>query len=152
MGKLTDVKAVVFMVTGAIGGTISMALGGFDKMLQALLIFMLVDYITGLMVAFVFKNSPKTNSGAGSSKAGFKGLAKKAVILMLVMCMVQADKVLGISILRNAAVVGFIVNELVSIVENAGLCGLTLPETFNKALDLLQNKSKSDNQSNNESD
>ena len=147
MGKLTDVKAIVFMVTGAIGGTISMALGGFDKMLQALLIFMLVDYITGLMVAFVFKNSPKTNSGAGSSKAGFKGLAKKAVILMLVMCMVQADKVLGISILRNAAVVGFIVNELVSIVENAGLCGLTLPETFNKALDLLQNKSKSDNQS-----
>ena len=147
MEKLTDVKAVVFMVTGAIGGTISMALGGFDKMLQALLIFMLVDYITGLMVAFVFKNSPKTESGAGSSKAGFKGLAKKAVILMLVMCMVQADKVLGISILRNAAVVGFIVNELVSIVENAGLCGLTLPETFNKALDLLQNKSKSDNQS-----
>ena len=147
MEKLTDVKAIVFMVTGAIGGTISMALGGFDKMLQALLIFMLVDYITRLMVAFVFKNSPKTNSGAGSSKAGFKGLAKKAVILMLVMCMVQADKVLGISILRNAAVVGFIVNELVSIVENAGLCGLTLPETFNKALDLLQNKSKSDNQS-----
>ena len=147
MEKLTDVKAIVFMVTGAIGGTISMALGGFDKMLQALLIFMLVDYITGLMVAFVFKNSPKTNSGAGSSKAGFKGLAKKAVILMLVMCMVQADKVLGISILRNAAVVGFIVNELISIVENAGLCGLTLPETFNKALDLLQNKSKSENQS-----
>ena len=145
MGKLTDVKAVVFMVTGAIGGTISMALGGFDKMLQALLIFMLVDYITGLMVAFVFKNSPKTNSGAGSSKAGFKGLAKKAVILMLVMCMVQADKVLGISILRNAAVVGFIVNELVSIVENAGLCGLTLPETFKKALDLLQSKGKDDN-------
>ena len=145
MEKLTDVKAVVFMVTGAIGGTISMALGGFDKMLQALLIFMLVDYITGLMVAFVFKNSPKTNSGAGSSKAGFKGLAKKAVILMLVMCMVQTDKVLGISILRNAAVVGFIVNELVSIVENAGLCGLTLPETFNKALDLLQSKGKDDN-------
>lgn len=145
MEKLTDVKAIVFMVTGAIGGTISMALGGFDKMLQALLIFMLVDYITGLMVAFVFKNSPKTNSGAGSSKAGFKGLAKKAVILMLVMCMVQADKVLGISILRNAAVVGFIVNELVSIVENAGLCGLTLPEAFTKALDLLQSKGKDDN-------
>ena len=145
MGKLTDVKAVVFMVTGAIGGTISMALGGFDKMLQALLIFMLVDYITGLMVAFVFKNSPKTNSGAGSSKAGFKGLAKKAVILMLVMCMVQADKVLGISILRNAAVVGFCVNELISIVENAGLCGLTLPEAFNKALDLLQSKGEDDN-------
>ena len=145
MEKLTDVKAVVFAVTGAIGGTISMALGGFDKMLQALLIFMLVDYITGLMVAFVFKNSPKTESGAGSSKAGFKGLAKKAVILMLVMCMVQADKVLGISILRNAAVVGFCVNELISIVENAGLCGLTLPETFNKALDLLQSKGEDDN-------
>lgn len=145
MEKLTDVKVIFYSVATIVGGTISTMLGGFDKMLQALLIFMLVDYITGLMVAFVFRNSPKTESGAGSSKAGFKGLAKKAVILMLVMCMVQADKVLGISILRNAAVVGFIVNELVSIVENAGLCGLTLPEAFNKALDLLQSKGEDDN-------
>ena len=142
MEKLTDVKTAVFAVSGAIGGTISCMLGGFDKMLQALLIFMLIDYITGLMVAFIFKNSPKTESGAGSSKAGFKGLAKKVIILMLVMVMVQADKVLGVSILRNAAVIGFLVNELISIIENAGLCGLTLPESFSKALDLLQGKSK----------
>ena len=134
-------KNIVIIVFSAFGGLTSTFLGGFDKMLQALILFMLVDYFTGLAVAFIFKTSPKTESGGASSKIGFKGLTKKIVMISLVAVMVQVDRVLGTnSFFREAAIWGFMANELLSLIENAGLMGLKLPDGFSKAVDVLNKK------------
>ena len=134
-------KAFIVGLSTFVGGLTSGLLGGFDKMLQALILFMLVDYFTGLSVAFIFKTSPKTESGGASSKIGFKGLTKKVVMILLIMVVVQADAVLGTNnFFRQAAIWGFLANEMLSIIENAGLMGLKLPQSFTKAVDVLSKK------------
>lgn len=137
-------KNLIIAVSAGVGGLLSNYLGGVDNMLRALLLFMTVDYITGLIVALVFKNSPKTETGAASSKASYKGLIKKVVMILLIAVMVQADLVLQTnSFFREAAIWGFLANELMSIIENVGLMGfVNLPSIFNNALDVLNKKSE----------
>lgn len=141
---MEKIKSIIISLSAAIGAATSSLIGGYDKMIKALIIFMIIDYTTGVVVALVFKNSPKTESGGASSKAGFKGLAKKVIIILLVMTMVQADAVLNTNnFFREAAIWGFMANELLSIIENVGLCGfIKLPKAFNNAIDLLNNKSE----------
>lgn len=79
------IKEQICAATGVIGGFIAAILGGWDTGLQTLVIFMCIDYITGLIVAGIFHNSTKTENGALESKAGFKGICKKAVILLIVL-------------------------------------------------------------------
>ena len=67
---------------GVIGGAIAGLFGGWDTALQTLVIFMAVDYITGLIVAGVFHTSPKTKTGTLESRAGWKGLCRKGVSLL----------------------------------------------------------------------
>jgi len=141
---MEKVKNLIIAVSAAIGGLFSNYLGGFDNMLKALLFIMIADYITGLLVALVFKNSPKTETGAASSQAGYKGLIKKLVMILLIAVMVQVDIVLKTnSFFREAAIWGFLANEFMSIVENIGLMGfMNLPGVFNNALDVLKKKSE----------
>jgi len=135
-------KNVIVAVSASIGGVLSYYVGGFDKMLKALLLFIVADYITGLIVAVVFKNSTKTETGSASSKASFKGLVKKAVMILLIAVMVQADLVLGTNnFFREATIWGFLANELMSLIENVGLMGFTkLPVSLTNALDVLNKK------------
>ena len=124
---------------GTIGSFIAYLFGGFDASMVTLLVFMSIDYITGLIVAAV-KKSPKSKSGGLSSKAGLKGLVKKCVIFMLVLVAVRLDLTLGTNYIRDAVCIGFIVNELLSIIENAGLLGIPMPAALKNAVELLQNK------------
>lgn len=144
MDKLISVKNSVVVAFSAFGCLIGNALGGKTSILIALLIIMAADYITGLTVALVFKNSPKTETGGAQSKAGLVGFIKKFFILIIIVVINQVDIVLGSNgLFRNAAIIGFMANECLSIVENAGLMGIKLPPALINAIDILKKKSES---------
>lgn len=125
----------------AILSTAAQLLGGWDTALQTLILFMAVDYITGLVVAAVFKTSPKTETGALESKAGFKGLFRKGAVLLVVLVGTRLDVMIGTGeLVRNATIIGFAVSELVSILENIGLMGVDLPPVITQAIDILKKK------------
>ena len=130
----------VCTVSGIAGSVIVHLFGEVDGMLELLLLAMCCDYITGCMVA-VKKRSTKTEDGGLSSKAGFAGLAKKCIMLMFVMLMHMVDVALGFDYARNATIIGFIANEFLSLVENAGLFGLNLPPAITNVIEVLKNKS-----------
>lgn len=129
---------------GFIGAFFTTAFGGLTTGMQTLLIFMGIDYITGLIVAGVFKNSTKSESGALESRAGWKGLCRKGMTLLIVLISYRLDLMLGTSYIRDAVVITFAVNEALSILENAALMGLPLPAVLVKALDVLKQKASFD--------
>ena len=131
------------MTVGAVGGVIASLFGGWDAALQTLVICMAIDYITGLIVAGVFHASPKTKTGTLESRAGWKGLCRKGETLLIVLVACQLDAVMGSSIVRDAVVIGFACNEVISIIENAGLMGLPIPAAITRAVDILKQKSES---------
>ena len=126
------------------GSVIANLLGGWDTALQTILIFMAIDYVTGLVVAGVFKKSTKTDTGALESKAGWKGLCRKGMTLLIILVAAQLDKVTGTEVIRNAVIIGYIANEALSIIENAGLMGLPVPKFITNAIDILKKKSEGD--------
>lgn len=136
-------KETICTAVGVVGSFIAGLFGGWDTALVTLLLFMGIDYITGLAVAACGK-SPKSDTGRLSSKIGWRGLAKKCVSLLLVLVAVRLDITLGTSYIRDAVCIAFVANELISITENAGLLGIPLPEILTKAIDLLQSKGKED--------
>lgn len=131
-------KQTICSVLGVIGSVIASFFGGWDAGLATLLIFMGLDYISGLLVAGVFKNSLKTDTGSLESKASWKGLCRKCMTLVFVLVAYRLDLVIGTNYIRDAVIIAFIANETISLVENAGLMGLPLPEVISKAIDILQ--------------
>lgn len=129
-------------IIGVIGGAISTVFGGWSASMTTLLIFMGIDYITGLIVAGVFNNSPKTNSGALESRAGWKGLFRKCVTLLMVLIACRLDMVLNTTFIRDCVVIAYIANETISIIENAGLMGIPIPSVIVKAIDVLKSKAE----------
>ena len=136
--SLTNIKSSVFLIIGAVGSVFVNILGGWDMALQTLLIFMAIDYITGLILAGIFHKSQKSATGSLSSKIGFKGICKKVVIVMLVMIGYRVDITFGTDVVRYGIIIAFSVNELTSITENAGLMGIPLPSILTQAIDLLK--------------
>ena len=137
-------KDTFCMAVGAVGAVITSLFGGWDAALQTLIIFMAVDYITGLIVAGVFHASPKSQTGALESRAGWKGLCRKGETLLIVLVACQLDAVMATSFVRDAVVIGFICNETLSIIENAGLMGLPIPSVIAKAVDILKQRSENE--------
>lgn len=133
-------KHVFITVAGAVGSFIASCFGGWTASLSTLLLFMAIDYITGLVCAGVFHKSPKTETGALESKAGWKGLCKKGMTLLIVLMAHRLDLALGASYVRDAVCIAFIVNETISIFENAGLMGLKVPTAITNAIDILKKK------------
>lgn len=134
------IQDIVAIIVGAVGGIFTTLFGGWSAGMTTLIIFMIIDYFSGLIVAGVFKQSPKSNSGALESRAGWKGLCRKGMTLLFVLIAYRLDLMIGTNYIRDAVVIGFCVNELLSIIENAGLMGLPLPPIIVKALDVLRTK------------
>lgn len=130
-------KNVVLSAIGTVGSCIAAALGGWDSAIIALTSFMLIDYVTGWILAVVFKKSHKTESGGYSSAIGLKGVCKKVMILLLVVVANLLDQQMGASYIRDGVCIAFMANEVMSIVENAGLMGLPIPKVITDALDVL---------------
>lgn len=137
-------KQFVCTVIGAVGSGIAALFGGWDTGLVSLLIFMGLDYVSGLVVAGVFHKSNKTDTGSLESKAGWKGLCRKCMTLVFVLVAYRLDLVIETNYIRDAVIIAFMANELISLVENAGLMGIPLPAVITKAIDILQKKSESE--------
>lgn len=125
MKELWNTVQIVF---AALGGWLGYFLGGFDGLLYALIAFMVVDYITGVMCAVVDKTL--------SSAVGFKGICRKVLILALVgVAHILDTHVIGDgSVLRTAVIFFYISNEGVSLLENAAHLGLPIPEKMKDIL------------------
>lgn len=127
----------------AAGSTLAALLGGWDASLQALVVFMAADYASGLLVAGVFKASPKTATGALDSRVGFRGLLRKGAMLLLVLVAVR----LGMLVsdggwLRDAVILFFCANEGLSVLENIGLMGVKYPGFLTEMLEALKKQEK----------
>ncbi len=141
MENIKLLKIYLCSLAGVLGSIVTYLFGGWSNSMQTLCILMVIDYITGLIVAGLFQNSTKTKSGGLKSSIGFKGLTKKFVMLLIVAAMFRIDLMLGIEYLRDLAIIGFAANELISITENAGLMGIPLPPVVTKAIAILNEKS-----------
>ena len=122
------------------GSWVANALGGWDAAMVLLVALMAADYITGVLVAAVWHRSTKSQSGALDSKAGFKGILKKGMILVLVWLGVLLDHATGANYIRTAIVIFFIGNEGISLLENLGLMGVPYPAFLRKALEALHDQ------------
>lgn len=141
-------KNTICTAVGVVGSFIASLFGGWDAALITLIIFMGIDYLTGLIVAGVFHTSPKTENGALESRAGWKGLCRKGVTLLVVLVACRLDVVIGSNFIRDAAIIAFIANETLSIIENAGLMGVPIPAVIVKAVEVLKKKAESEEKKN----
>ena len=137
---MNETKTAICSIIGVIGGMIASAFGGWDAALTTLVLFMVIDYISGLIVAGVFHASRKTESGTLESRAGWKGLCRKGMTLLFVLIAYRLDLAIGVSYIRDTVIIGFIANELIAIVVNVGLMGIPLPSVITKAIDVLTKK------------
>ena len=126
---MSRLKDAALALAAMAGSALSAALGGWDAALQTLLVCMALDYLSGVVVAGVFKRSDKSGDGALDSRAGFRGLCKKGAELALVLVGDWA---------RMAVILFFIGNEGLSILENLGLMGVPYPAFLREALDVLK--------------
>ncbi|MBM7704833.1 phage holin family protein [Metabacillus iocasae] len=127
-------KYSLFTLSGL--GSLSIFLfGGWDYLLMVLIACVALDYITGVLAAFVKKSL--------SSKVGFKGIAKKIFIFILVAVANFLDSLLWDNhLIRDATILFYVVNEIISITENAGVVGLPIPGPILKAIEQLKDRLK----------
>jgi toxin secretion/phage lysis holin len=128
------------VVIAVIGGWLGWFLGGCDGLLYALLAFVVIDYITGIMCAVVDKKL--------SSEVGFKGIFKKVIIFALVgVGHILDTRVIGAgSVLRTAVIFFYLSNEGVSLLENAAYLGLPVPQKLKSVLEQLHDRSEKEDE------
>ncbi len=135
-------KNLFYTIIGVLGSLFTSLFGGWDDAIVTLLIFMAIDYITGLVVAGVFHASNKSPNGSLESRAGWKGLCRKGVTLLVVLVATRLDMAIGTHYIRDAVVIAFVANETLSITENAGLMGVPIPEVIIRMIDVLKKHSE----------
>lgn len=131
------ITKAIFAVAGAVAGLF----GEWNTMLTIFVVMMALDYITGLIVAACGR-SPKTEGGRLSSKAGFVGICRKAVMMLLVLVTTLLDKSLGneTMVFQSSLVFYYIANEGLSILENAAILGVKFPAKLQRALEAMQER------------
>ncbi len=140
MNNIQSIYTKCFKAGTALLGALSGLFGGFDALLKALMLCMLVDYVSGVLCAIAGK-SRKSADGKLSSAQGAKGIYKKILIMLSVLIAATLDQSLGQNnVFRNAACVFYISNELISFIENLNTMGVPFPERVKKAIGQLQEK------------
>lgn len=134
-------------IVGLLGAMVTTLFGGWSQALNSLLILMGLDYITGLLVAGVFHASSKTDTGSLSSIIGFKGIARKVGMLILVAVAYQMDLLINTNFVKDAVCITLCSNEIISLLENFGLMGIKYPKAIEAALDILKTKAEHDTKS-----
>jgi len=133
--------AKLLVLTGA-AAILTAVFGGWDGAMVTLCVFILIDYIAGVVLAAVFKRSKHTESGALDSRAGLKGLCRKAGMMLVVIVAVRLDVLCGLDgILRSGTIYALCANEALSIAENLGLMGVPLPKALTSAIERLRDRS-----------
>ena len=136
------VKQVISLVIGTLTTGILKVIGEPTQDLKILLLLMVIDLIVGFTVSAVWHKSSKTKSGKVSSKVMFKGIVKKILTLVLVVVAYQIDILLGYNVIRHVTIIAFIVEEIISIIENIAITGIKTPDIITKALDVLERSVK----------
>ena len=131
---ITTAKAFLLTLSGVVGAILGAIFGEMTPIFYGLLALMLLDYASGLIVAGVYKKSPKSQDGKLDSRAGIKGLIAKGGILAVLIVARVLDLTMGTDFILSGAVVAFIANESISIVENYALTGRPVPEVIYRAL------------------
>lgn len=139
---MIKIKNLINTVIGLAGSFIASLFGGWDAAIVTLIIFMATDYITGLIVAGVFRASKKSENGALESRAGWKGLCRKGVTLLIVLIATRLDIAVGTTYIRDAVIIAFVADEALSIIENAGLMGIPIPAVIREMIDVLKKNSE----------
>ena len=126
-------KNLINFITGTLATTLVYCLGGWDIAIQSLLVFIVIDYATGICKAIYNK---KLNSSVGA-----KGIIKKVGYLLIVAISVILDKIAGnTGAIRTLVIYFFVANEGLSIIENWGGMGLPLPKKLTETLEQLKQK------------
>lgn len=127
-----DITRYIRLYATLLGGVITALLGGWDVMMQVLVLFVVLDYITGIVAAFVEKRL--------NSVIGFKGICKKILLFVPVMVSCALDVALGTEILRSLSIWFYVANEGLSIIENLGKANVPIPKPLMTALEQLKAK------------
>lgn len=135
-------KETICGFLGILGAWIAAMFGGWSTALTTLAILMLADYVTGLVIAGVLHKSPKTDQGGLNSNVGFIGLAKKCMIFLFVLIAHRVDIEMGTSYWKDAVCIAYILNELLSLIENAGIMGVPIPAALKNAIEVLKGKAE----------
>lgn len=133
-------KATLYTVVGVTGAYLTHFFGGIDTLLKVTCFMMVFDYVTGVIVALVFRNSPKSATGGVNSMVGFRGICKKLVMVGMIGVANHLDIALSTDYIRAGVMYTFIANETISIIENAGCMGIPIPGILRKAIDILAEK------------
>lgn len=139
-----NAKEIYYMALAGIaaaGTAVAQYMGGWDGLTKLLAFVMFVDYLTGALCALVWHKSPKSETGGYESRAGFKGLVRKGVILLIVMVAAELDKLAGTTAMRTATILFFAANDGMSILENLGIMGVPYPPALKNAFEVLRRKS-----------
>lgn len=129
--------AMVNGTVGLFGALITYSFGGWTELLRLFLLTMAIDYITGILAAL------KERKGLNST-VGFWGLAKKALMLLIIMLGHQLDVLMGMgTTIMSGCIYFYLANEMISITENYGRIGLPLPLRIKNMIDILKDKKES---------
>lgn len=129
MQPLAGVVSMIF------GGVVTFAFGAWSEPLTFLLVLMAIDYVTGVVASI------KDGTGLNST-VGFWGLFRKGLVLLVILLAHRVDVLLGVDVAMGAAVYFYIVNELLSVIENYGRIGLPLPETLKQIVEVLRDRAE----------
>ncbi len=121
-------------------GVLVYFIGGFDLFLETLLVCMIIDYAMGLTIAGIYQKSQKSDTGGLNSFVGWMGISKKITSLLFVIIGVELQKMTGVPGIREGIIIALVLNELISIIENAGIMGIPVPKALTKAIDMLKEK------------
>lgn len=137
---IIKLKSIVSSVTGIIGSLLINLIGAPTDDLIILIVLMIIDLIVGFLISAIWQKSSKTDSGKLSSGVMFKGIVKKLFTLVVVVIAFQLDKLLAMNVIRHIVIIAFIVEEILSIIENIAITGIKIPGIINKALDVLESE------------
>jgi toxin secretion/phage lysis holin len=131
-GEMENVLTWIKVVFALLGGAITAVLGGWDLVLQVLVMFVILDYVTGIIAAWYEKKL--------DSRIGFRGIAKKILLFVPVAVGYWLDVLLGQEALRSLAIWFYLANEGLSMLENLGRCGVPILAPLKDALEQLKKR------------
>lgn len=131
------------IVSVSLLSSIIMVLGGWDTHLTVLIAFMIIDFILGVLCAILSKSNKTKNKNLNSSIMVI-GIIKKVGMLICVIIGNYCDILFNVNICRNCVIISFILNELLSCIENLGIIGIPMPKVFNKIIDMLKERENND--------
>lgn len=139
-------RNIIIGFLGTLGTLLSVAMGGFDHTVFTLFILMAIDFGAGIICAAVFKASTKSESGALTSDACFRGICRKGMIILIVIISARLDIETGSTYIRDGVCIAFITSEAMSIIETAGLMGIPIPRVIKSALEALKKREEKYNE------